>query len=256
MAPRMVDHGWTSFLFAYLLAALGVLGGSRLRRRDAPAWRARHLLTALIAMIAAIILWMVIGELDIVGLGRASGWIRELSGAGFDILVGIIAGAHVVRSGPGILVHRGTRLVARASDPPSRAHDASMLTFAGHPVEPTDETKHFKLLGTTGTGKSTAIHALLRGALSRGDRAVIADPDGGYARVFYDPARGDVILNPFDPRAHRWDLLAEIIQLHDADQLARSIIPDCDGSERSWRQYARTFLTAVLRQLHRANDCD
>ena len=43
-----------------------------------------------------------------------------------------------------------------------------------------DETKHFKMVGTTGTGKSTAIRELLDGALARGDRAVIADPDGGY----------------------------------------------------------------------------
>ena len=32
-----------------------------------------------------------------------------------------------------------------------------VLTLAGVPVAPEDETKHFKLIGTTGTGKSTAI---------------------------------------------------------------------------------------------------
>jgi type II secretory pathway predicted ATPase ExeA len=42
-----------------------------------------------------------------------------------------------------------------------------------------DETKHFKMVGTSGTGKSTAIRELPEGALARGDRAVIADPDGG-----------------------------------------------------------------------------
>ena len=50
-----------------------------------------------------------------------------------------------------------------------------------------DEIKHFKFIGTTGTGKSTAIHEVLEAALRRGDRAVIADPDGGYLRRFYDP---------------------------------------------------------------------
>ena len=73
-----------------------------------------------------------------------------------------------------------------------------------------DETKHFKLIGTTGTGKSTAIQELIRGALARGDRAVIADPDGGYLRRFYREERGDVILNPFDQRSVKWDLFAEI----------------------------------------------
>ena len=36
------------------------------------------------------------------------------------------------------------------------------LTLASEVVEPFDETKHFKLIGTTGTGKSTAIRELLR----------------------------------------------------------------------------------------------
>src|SRR6185312_9981486 len=128
------------------------------------------------------------------------------------------------------------------------------ITLSGHLMSPADESKHFKMLGTTGTGKSTAIRELLTGALARGDRAIIADPDGSYARQFYDATRGDVILNPFDPRAARWDPFAEIIQPHDADQLARSLIPDYDGQDRNWRNYARTFLTATLRQIHRTSE--
>ena len=145
---------------------------------------------------------------------------------------------------------RGTVIIDVRDQEPATSLPGG-LTLAGRPVAPIDETKHFKIMGTTGTGKSTAIRELLAGALARGDRAVIADPDGSYARHFYDPARGDVILNPFDPRAARWDLFAEIIEPHDADQLARSLIPDHDGQDRNWRGYARTFLTAVLRQLHR-----
>lgn len=111
-------------------------------------------------------------------------------------------------------------------------------------------------MGTTGTGKSTVIRELLTRAIARGDRAIIADPHGNYAGQFYDSTRGDLILNPFDKRAARWDLFAEIIEPHDADQLARSLIPDYDGQDRNWRGYARTFLTAVLRQLHRIGQRD
>jgi type IV secretory pathway TraG/TraD family ATPase VirD4 len=109
------------------------------------------------------------------------------------------------------------------------------------------------MIGTTGTGKSTAITELLTQALARGDRAVIADPDGGYVDQFYDPTRGDKVLNPFDPRGARWDLFAEIIKPHDADQLARSMIPDHEGQDRHWRNYARTFVSSLFRQLHRSN---
>jgi type IV secretory pathway TraG/TraD family ATPase VirD4 len=116
------------------------------------------------------------------------------------------------------------------------------------PISPADETKHFKFIGTTGTGKSTAICEVLEGALERGDRAIIADPDGGYLRRFYSERRGDVILNPFEPRAAKWDLYGEIENDYDVHQLARSLIPDHDGSERSWRAYGRTFLSAVVEQ--------
>ena len=71
-------------------------------------------------------------------------------------------------------------------------------TLAGIPIPIGDETKHFKLIGTTGTGKSTAIRELMSSALARGDRAVFADPDGGYCRRFFDRYRGDIVLNPFE----------------------------------------------------------
>jgi putative protein kinase ArgK-like GTPase of G3E family len=52
------------------------------------------------------------------------------------------------------------------------------LTLAGVAVRYEDETKHFKFMGTTGAGKSTAMREFLGGALKRGNRVVIADPDG------------------------------------------------------------------------------
>jgi type IV secretory pathway TraG/TraD family ATPase VirD4 len=151
---------------------------------------------------------------------------------------------------------RGALLVSAEEGRRSRPRRPSGLTLGSHPVPPPDETKHFKIIGTTGTGKSTAIRELLAGALGRGDRAVIADPDGSYLRHFYQPQRGDLLLNPFDSRSARWDLYAEITQPHDADQLARSLVPDEEGAEGHWREYARTFLTALLRQLHRAQERD
>ena len=47
---------------------------------------------------------------------------------------------------------RGARLKAASSD---------VLTLAGVPIPFADEAKHFKLIGATGTGKSTAIRELL-----------------------------------------------------------------------------------------------
>ncbi len=148
---------------------------------------------------------------------------------------------------------RGARLRARVPGRIQRtlrgdSRPADLL-LAGVPVPLQDETKHFKLIGTTGTGKSTAIRALLAGALRRGDRAVVSDPDGGYLARLSRRFRGDVALNPFEPEAVRWDLFAEISSSYDIEQLVRALIPDSeDPSTREWRAYARTFLTAVIRR--------
>jgi hypothetical protein len=130
------------------------------------------------------------------------------------------------------------------------------VTLAGIPIPPADETKHFKLIGTTGAGKSTAIAELLSGALGRGDRAVVADPDGGYMRRFFDARRGDVILSPFEPGAAKWDLFGEIREEYDIDQLALALIPDHEGHDRSWRGYARTLFSAVTSQARAAGVSD
>jgi type IV secretory pathway TraG/TraD family ATPase VirD4 len=134
---------------------------------------------------------------------------------------------------------------------------AGTLALAGVVVGPADETKHFKIIGTTGTGKSTAITELLDGALERGDRAIIADPDGGYLTRFHDRSRGDIILNPFDPRSVKWDPFAEIHTPYDVEQLASGLIPSSeDASSREWRGYARTFLSAVADRCHRKGERD
>ena len=126
---------------------------------------------------------------------------------------------------------------------------AASLTLAGVPIAASEETRHFKLIGTTGTGKSSAISGLLAGALARGDRAVITDPEGAYLRRFYDRRRGDAILNPFDARSVKWDPFAEIREPWDVDHLASGLIPATeDASGREWRGYARTLLSAVTRR--------
>ncbi len=146
---------------------------------------------------------------------------------------------------------RGARVLAETRLPRVLRHKCTgtALAIAGVPLREREETRHFKLIGTTGTGKSTAISGLLKRALERGDRAVIADPDGGYRAQFFDRRRGDVVLNPFDPLSVRWDPFSEIRAPWDVEQLTSGLIPSTeDPSGREWRGYARTFLTAVTRR--------
>jgi type IV secretory pathway TraG/TraD family ATPase VirD4 len=155
----------------------------------------------------------------------------------------------------GVLVI-STRHARRRSAAYRRAHPDA-LTLAGVAVPLADEGKHFKMIGTTGTGKSTAIRELLTGAIARGDRAIIADPDGGYLSHFHDRYRGDVILNPFEAASAKWDWLGEVASAYDVEQLATGLIPAADDpAAQEWRGYARTFLTAVARRLYQGRCSD
>lgn len=147
----------------------------------------------------------------------------------------------------GVRIADGARLQRRSAR--RKKSLPELLTLAGIAIPPSDESKHFKLIGTTGTGKTTAIRELLGSAIARGDRAVFADPDAGYLEHFYDRYRGDIVLNPFERESAKWDLFAEIETSFDVDQLANGLIPNCDDpAAREWRGYARTFLAAVIRR--------
>ena len=116
------------------------------------------------------------------GLGIASGsFMESVVGLGVCSGIGYAAARAIARPGRPTSVHqRGTLVYGDDSDRRETSRPRGGITLAGLEVAPLDETKHFKLIGTTGTGKSTAIRELLAAALDRGDRAIIADPDGGY----------------------------------------------------------------------------
>ena len=141
---------------------------------------------------------------------------------------------------------RGT--VIRVAPRASRGALRTNLTLGGVAIPVRDETKHFKLIGTTGTGKSTAIRELLGAALRRGDRAVVCDPDADYLQHLGRRYRGDSVLNPFEADSLRWDLFAELKSDYDAEQLASALIASsADASTQEWRAYGRTLMAAVLR---------
>lgn len=68
------------------------------------------------------------------------------------------------KRGAKILAGRRARRKARQL---RRASGEASLHLGGVRLAALDETKHFKLIGTTGTGKSTAIRELLGSALER-----------------------------------------------------------------------------------------
>jgi type IV secretory pathway TraG/TraD family ATPase VirD4 len=212
-------------------------------------------------------------EIVVWALGKFAGVRRDSFGANVIVVIVIMLGGYVgglywatrgrplaAGQGRGAVVADGAAAQVATSKlfktkAKGQAAAVLPLTVAGVAVPFEDEAKHFKLMGTTGSGKSTVLRELLHGALSRGDRAVIADPDGGYLSRFYLPARGDVILNPFDARSAKWNLFAELRNAYDIDQLARALIPD-RGPDTTWTSYARTYFSAVTRQAQAAGITD
>ncbi|HTY49274.1 MAG TPA: type IV secretion system DNA-binding domain-containing protein [Steroidobacteraceae bacterium] len=281
-ALHTLTHGWHGLALGYGAVAAPMMAGAV--RAGAPL--GRILAAPFIAVPVTLVLgagFGIVGGVAGFGLNGLSIGLGLLAGSAFGYARGV---ALAESAADGFAHQRGTRVVdgavadnlLRARDRPGRTdrgpgrdrvegvagpagraskRDArGPVTVAGVALSVQDETRHLKIIGATGSGKSTAIRELLRAALARGDRAVIADPDGSYLRRFFDADRGDVLLNPFDPRSRKWDPFAEIRQPYDVDQLARSLIPDHGEADRSWSAYARTFFSAVMRQAHAGGERD
>ena len=89
-----------------------------------------------------------------------------------------------------------------------------------------EEQSHLLLLGDSGTGKSSLIRQLLPQIRARGESAIVYDPALEFTPQFYDPAQGDLILNPVDERMPYWTPSDEVRYAPEALTLANSLFPD------------------------------
>ena len=183
---------------------------------------------------------------------RTDSWpLAVMMPAAFGFLGGAIA-ARLAASPRKVTHLRGTRVGVFTGQRGGRlrARLTGGVTLAGVPLTREDETMHVAAIGATGSGKSTALRALMADAIRRGDRQVVADPDGAAMSAFFET--GDVILNPFDRRCARWDLLAEIERPGDHAFLAQSVLPHLGiGEHDQWITYAQQLLAAALENFGR-----
>ena len=85
------------------------------------------------------------------------------------------------------------------------------------------ENKHFLIVGDTGSGKSSIIRQMLYQVDARGDSAIVYDPACEFVKQFYDPRRGDIVLNPLDARMPYWNPSNELRRKAEAKALAVSL---------------------------------
>jgi len=126
------------------------------------------------------------------------------------------------------------------------------LTIGTVPIPSRLETRHMAMIGTTGSGKTTALRQMLDGIEARGEAALVYDTSGEFIAHYFQPERGDVILNPFDARCAFWSPFAEIAHPADADRIAHQLITETGQSDRDvWLETSRILIANMIRALWR-----
>lgn len=105
------------------------------------------------------------------------------------------------------------------------------------------ETRHFLLLGGSGSGKTQILVALIRAAIARNDRMMIYDIKGDFTQWL--PKH--ILLAPWDQRSFAWDVAMDCRNSQDAKQLAARFI--AEGNDPMWHQAARMIFTALIIKL-------
>jgi len=154
------------------------------------------------------------------------------------------------QQGVGKLVRKlATLMPHRVERDRLEANEYMPFRIAGIPWVWRQETTHFFAMGTTGSGKSTALKDLLSQIRARRQRAVIFDLTGSFVESFYDPER-DIILNALDERCPHWSIFNECktkLQLRGA---AQALIPHDGGTgEPFWTEAARMMFVEACDRL-------
>jgi len=115
-------------------------------------------------------------------------------------------------------------------------------------IPPEDEPKHFLLMGDTGSGKSALIRQILWQLASYGQTAIVYDPAREYIERFYNPERGDIILNPLGARSPYWSPGEELTNEAEARTIAESVFPDQPHEPPFFTQTPRKIFAQMLRR--------
>lgn len=111
------------------------------------------------------------------------------------------------------------------------------------------EQSHAMLIGTTGTGKTVAISAMIEEARAKGQNCVVFDLTGAFIEQFYD-ARRDIVLNPLDARCPQWSLFDECRTEADFWTAADALVPhDGGGDAQFWVLGARALFVKFCVEL-------
>jgi hypothetical protein len=123
---------------------------------------------------------------------------------------------------------------------------AGDIELGGVPWPRDDEARGLLLAGSPGSGKSAAIHSILKVLRARGDRVIIVDAGGQFVEKW--ARSGDVLLNSFDARGVKWSPFAEGHEPWEIEALARSFYPSAEGTNGFFSDLAMQVFAGLLEQ--------
>ena len=127
--------------------------------------------------------------------------------------------------------------------------EKSEITIAGIPYPEGSEARHTLITGTTGSGKTNAIIELIDQVEKLGERAIIVDTVGTYVNRYYNRERGDIILNPLDPRSQPWSFLKECAGQELLRNVASCILDKGGDGDRFWEDAAKIVFVETAKKI-------
>lgn len=153
----------------------------------------------------------------------------------------------------------------KAVTPYSSDPDEYATAFWGMLRVPYEETtQHFLAVGSTGSGKTVLIQALMRSVLPRiktdkSFRAFVYDDKLDFVPLARQLGLEKFVwsLDPFDANGYAWDIAADVTTPAEAMQVASVLAPvDTKVPDPYWQQATQDFLAAVLLNFREVNGRD
>jgi type IV secretory pathway TraG/TraD family ATPase VirD4 len=115
-----------------------------------------------------------------------------------------------------------------------------------------DETKHFFIVGRTGSGKTQTLKRVVTHLQTTGAKIILYDNKGDYIPTNYNEKR-DIIFNPIDQRSAQWTIFNDCTSKMDIEQvICHGMIPGSGGSrDPFWANASREVFRGILYYCYR-----
>jgi type IV conjugative transfer system coupling protein TraD len=126
----------------------------------------------------------------------------------------------------------------------------SSLHIGNMPLVKDSETRHFLVMGSTGSGKTNLMHNLLPQVKQKEQPAIVIDQTGEMIARYYNPERKDIIFNPFDARSKNWDFWQDCSTSEELERFSKILF---SFNRKRSRSYSDPFWEQSAQYVF--NDC-